>query len=68
MGGTATFNTDYTQIGATNYTTTTGNITFAARQNTAFVLVDPLPDTTVEPNETVNLTLTYWNRLYSRYS
>ncbi|WP_219907620.1 Calx-beta domain-containing protein [Aphanothece hegewaldii] len=58
VGGTATFNSDYTPIGAINYSATTGNVSFATGQNTAFVIIDPLSDTTVEPNETVNLTLT----------
>ncbi|MFM6775317.1 MAG: DUF4347 domain-containing protein, partial [Microcystis panniformis] len=57
VGGTATFSTDYTQTGAASYTATTGTVTFAAGSSTATVTVDPTPDTTVENNETVALTL-----------
>ena len=52
VGGT-TDNTDYTGT-----TTGTGKtVTFAAGSATAIVTVDPTPDTTVEPDETVALTL-----------
>ncbi|MCZ8359351.1 MAG: hypothetical protein O9350_16260, partial [Microcystis sp. LE19-388.1G] len=51
LGGTATLNTDYTRTGTTN------TVTFAAGSSTATVTVDPTADTTVEPNETVILTL-----------
>jgi subtilisin-like proprotein convertase family protein len=49
IGGTATSGTDYT--GAT------GTVTFVAGSSTAVVVVDPTPDTTVESNETVVLTV-----------
>ncbi|WP_272481236.1 Calx-beta domain-containing protein, partial [Microcystis aeruginosa] len=51
LGGTATLNTDYTRTGTTN------TVTFAAGSSTATVTVDPTPDTIVESNETVILTL-----------
>ncbi len=51
LGGTATLNTDYTRTGTTN------TVTFAAGSATATVTVDPTADTTVEPDETVILTL-----------
>ncbi|MBE9263328.1 M10 family metallopeptidase C-terminal domain-containing protein [Microcystis sp. LEGE 00066] len=51
LGGTATLNTDYTRTGTTN------TVTFAANSATATVIVDPTADTTVEPDETVILTL-----------
>nr|NCR42695.1 endo-1,3-1,4-beta-glycanase ExsH [Microcystis aeruginosa W13-11] len=51
IGGTATLNTDYTRTGTTN------TVTFAAGSSTATVTVDPTADTTVEPDETVILTL-----------
>ncbi|AKE62785.1 Alkaline phosphatase [Microcystis aeruginosa NIES-2549] len=51
LGGTATLNTDYTRTGTTN------TVTFAAGSSTATVTVDPTADTTVEPDETVILTL-----------
>jgi hypothetical protein len=57
VGGNAAFNTDYTQTGASSFTATTGNITFAAGSSTATLTVDPTADTTVETNETVVLTL-----------
>jgi hypothetical protein len=57
VGGTATFNTDYTQTGAASFTSTTGTVTFSAGSATATVTVDPTTDTTVEPDETVALTL-----------
>ncbi|MFM6603642.1 MAG: beta strand repeat-containing protein, partial [Microcystis panniformis] len=57
VGGTATFNNDYTQTGATAYTTTTGTVTFAAGASTATVTIDPTNDATVESDETVALTL-----------
>src|SRR5262249_20817913 len=57
VGGTATFNTDYTQSGAATFTATTGTATFAAGSSTAVVTIDPTADTTVEPDETVILTV-----------
>ncbi|WP_199332063.1 peptidylprolyl isomerase [Anabaena lutea] len=57
VGGTATFNNDYTQIGATNFNTTTGTITFAANSATATLRIDPTADTIIENNETVAITL-----------
>ncbi|TRU41306.1 MAG: hemolysin, partial [Microcystis aeruginosa Ma_MB_F_20061100_S20] len=49
VGGTATNGTDYTSIPT--------SVTFAANSATATVTVDPTPDTIVEPDETVILTL-----------
>jgi hypothetical protein len=49
VGGTATNGTDYTSIPT--------SVTFAANASTATVIVDPTADTTVEPDETVALTL-----------
>ena len=57
VSGTATFNSDYTQTGATAYTTTTGTVTFAASASTATVTINPTNDATVESDETVALTL-----------
>ncbi|ELR99192.1 S8 family serine peptidase [Gloeocapsa sp. PCC 73106] len=56
LGGTATVNTDYNQSGA-SLSGTNGQVTFAAGQDTAVVVVDPRPDTLSEGNETVSLTL-----------
>jgi hypothetical protein len=58
VGGTATFNSDYTQSGAASFSTTSGTVTFATGSATAAVTVDPTTDVTVESNETVILTVT----------
>jgi Ca2+-binding RTX toxin-like protein len=58
VGGTATFNTDYTQSGAASFTASTGTVTFTAGNSTATVTVDPTADGAAEANETVILTLT----------
>lgn len=60
VGGTATFGPspdDYTQTGATTFTTTTGSVTFGAGNSSAAVTVNPETDATAEPDETVTLTL-----------
>jgi Bacterial Ig-like domain (group 3)/PKD domain/Calx-beta domain len=57
IGGTATFNTDYTQTGAATFTPPTGTVLFADGSATAMVTIDPTPDTTVESDETVILTV-----------
>ena len=57
INGTATFNTDYTQTGATTFTPPTGTVDFAPGSSTATVTVDPTADSTVEPDETVILTV-----------
>ncbi len=56
-GGTATFNTDYTQVGAATFDGISGTIVFAPNAATATLTLDPVLDTQVEPNETVILTL-----------
>jgi hypothetical protein len=61
VGGTAVFGPspdDYTETGATTFNTTTGSVTFAAGSSMAVVTVDPEADTTPEPDETVDITLT----------
>jgi hypothetical protein len=57
VGGTATFNGDYTAIGATSFTATAGTLTFVAGSSTATLTLDPTADTAIEVNETVALTL-----------
>ncbi|MFM7466118.1 MAG: S8 family serine peptidase, partial [Cyanobium sp.] len=52
VSGTASLGTDYTGIGAPS-----ANVTFAAGSTTATVTVDPTADSSVEPDETVVLTL-----------
>ena len=54
VAGSATLGTDYTGIAATPAVKT---LTFAANSSTATVTVDPTADTTIEANETVELTL-----------
>jgi len=54
VGGTATLGSDYTGIAATP---ATKSVTFAAGSATATVTVDPTVDTTIESDETVELTL-----------
>lgn len=56
--GTGTFNTDYTQTGASSFTSTTGKVTFAAGASTAQVVINPTSDSIVEANETISLLLT----------
>jgi len=56
LGGTATLNTDYNQLGA-SITGSNGQINFAPGQDTAVVVVDPRPDTIAEVTKTVLLTL-----------
>jgi probable HAF family extracellular repeat protein len=58
VGGTAAFNTDYTQSGATSFNSTTGTLTIGAGNSTAAVTVDPTADSNVESDETVILTVT----------
>jgi hypothetical protein len=54
VAGSATLGTDYTGIAATPAVKT---VTFAANSSTATVTVDPTADTTIEADETVELTL-----------
>ncbi|EFA71153.1 SBBP repeat-containing protein [Cylindrospermopsis raciborskii] len=57
VAGKAIFNTDYNQTGAASFTATGGTVTFATGLSTATVTIDPIADTTVEGDETVELTL-----------
>ncbi|MFB2897894.1 beta strand repeat-containing protein, partial [Aerosakkonemataceae cyanobacterium BLCC-F50] len=57
VGGTATYNTDYTVSGANTFNGSTGTLTFAANSTTATVTIDPTADSTLELDETVQLTL-----------
>ncbi|MEK6281967.1 MAG: Calx-beta domain-containing protein [Acidobacteriota bacterium] len=58
VGGSASFPGDYSQSGATTYTSSSGTVTFAAGSPTAIVTIDPTADITVETDETVDLTVT----------
>ncbi len=57
VSGTATFGDDYTQSGASTFTTTAGTVLFATGQSTTTVVIDPSADTLVEADEFVTLTL-----------
>ncbi|MBD2626982.1 Calx-beta domain-containing protein [Trichormus variabilis] len=57
VGGTAIFNSDYTQTGATSFASTNGSITFAAGVNTANIIIDPTTDSIIESNESVAIRL-----------
>ncbi|BAU44459.1 Calx-beta domain-containing protein [Leptolyngbya sp. O-77] len=61
VGGTATFSTDYTvsaPVGTTfTYTALGGTVQFAAGESTKTILVKPVADSNLEPNELVTLTL-----------
>src|SRR5262249_61121661 len=57
IAGTATFTTDFPQTGAATFAPPNGTVQFAAGSSTATVTVDPTADTTVEPDETVVLTV-----------
>ncbi len=54
VGGTATLGSDYTGISPSGITKT---VAFAAGAATATVTVDPTADTSIEPDETVQLTI-----------
>ena len=58
VGGTAAFPGDYSQTGADSFSATSGTVTFTAGSPTTAVTVDPAADNTVEPDETVDLTVT----------
>jgi CSLREA domain-containing protein len=61
IAGTASFSgNDYSQTGATTYDSPTGQgtLAFLANEGTKTVTIDPTSDTTVEPDETVILTVT----------
>ncbi|MFV2069408.1 MAG: hypothetical protein ACC645_20790, partial [Pirellulales bacterium] len=57
VAGTAAFSTDYTQSGAATFSGTSGTVDFGAGWSTATVTIDPTADATVEPDETVMLTV-----------
>jgi uncharacterized repeat protein (TIGR01451 family) len=57
IGGTATFSTDYTQVGAATFVPPNGTVIFGAGNSTATVTVNPTADMTSEPDETVILTV-----------
>jgi serralysin len=68
VGGTATFNTDYTQTGAATFTASSGTVTIPAGSSTATVTIDPTSDITVEPNEDSDPDCHYWRELRCGYA
>src|SRR5262249_5421273 len=58
VGGTATFGSDYTQTGAGTFSATSGTVTILNGQSSATVTITPVNDSLVEPDETVQLTVT----------
>lgn len=58
VGGSATFPADYTPGGATTFLATSGTVTFSAGSSNATITIVPIDDSTVEPPETVELTVT----------
>ncbi|MFM6024869.1 MAG: hypothetical protein ACKPER_18395, partial [Dolichospermum sp.] len=57
VSGSATFNNDYVQRGASSFGTTTGSVTFAAGSRVFILSLDPSSDVVSDGNETVALTL-----------
>ncbi|MFM6538619.1 MAG: Calx-beta domain-containing protein, partial [Microcystis panniformis] len=57
VSGSATFNSDYVQRGASTFGSSTGSVTFAAGSNVAILTLDPSADAVSDGNETVALTL-----------
>jgi hypothetical protein len=57
VGGTAIFNADYTVAGATTFGASSGSILIAAGQTAASMVITSVPDSLVEPDETIVITL-----------
>ncbi|MFB2894112.1 beta strand repeat-containing protein [Aerosakkonemataceae cyanobacterium BLCC-F50] len=58
VGGAAVVSDDYTQTGASSFSATAGQVTFAAGSNTATVTLTPILDAiAIEEDETVDLTV-----------
>jgi Cysteine-rich secretory protein family len=58
VAGTATLTSDYAQSGAASFTASSGTVTIASGSSSKTVTLDPVADTTVEPDETAVLTVT----------
>jgi hypothetical protein len=58
VSGSATFNSDYTQSGATGMNASAGTVTIASGTSSATVVLNPTAETTLEPDETIQLTIT----------
>ncbi|MGF1533281.1 MAG: hypothetical protein ACFCUI_06230 [Bernardetiaceae bacterium] len=58
VGGTATYNNDYYVVrGAASFSATAGTVVIPAGQTTAQIVIAPQKDKTIEPNETIILTI-----------
>jgi uncharacterized repeat protein (TIGR01451 family) len=57
LAGSATFPTDYGQVGATTYDGADAFLHFAPGSDTATIVLTPVSDSTVEPDETVQMTI-----------
>lgn len=57
VGGTATFGVDYTVSGAATFTGTDASVVIPAGALSAAIVVIPVPDLILEPNETVILSI-----------
>lgn len=58
VSGSAEFGIDYTVSGADTFTTTSGTATIPTTSNSVSVTISPIGDTTLEPDETVVLSIT----------
>lgn len=57
VGGTATFETDYTQSGAATFNNTSGTIVFTENTPTSILFISSVGDSTAESDETVIITI-----------
>jgi hypothetical protein len=57
VSGTATFNTDYTVLGASSFTATTASVTIPANETFKTITLSSVADTVIELDETVILTI-----------
>ena len=57
VSGTATFGTDYSQTGATTFSSSSGTVTFINGASSTQVAIEPLADANAEPDESVVLSL-----------
>lgn len=57
VAGTASSSNDYSQTGASSYSTSAGSLSFAEGSSTATLSIDPSADDSIEANETVILSL-----------
>ena len=57
VSGAAVFGSDYTQSGASSFSTIMGTVSFGFGQMTAILVINPTSDSTVESNEEVTLSV-----------